>query len=106
MCQSTIVLQLLKPKSIYPMSCQFLVVAGSVTVFWSESLHLSKFLVMTDTQGQCSRSDLIALVKIGSLSKSLCFYEAVQERALIQNTQIHFDTGNNTCVFWVASVVD
>ena len=36
------------------MSCQFLVLAGSVTVFWSESLHLSKFLVMTDTQGQCS----------------------------------------------------
>lgn len=56
--------------------------------------------------GTMFRSDLIALVKIGSLSKSLCFYEAVQERALIQNTQIHFDTGNNTCVFWVVSVLD
>ena len=82
------------------MSCQLLVLSGSCDSFLVRKSTPVEILGDDRHTGTMFGSDLIALPKIGSLSKSLCFYEAVQELPLIQNTQIHFDIGNTTYVLW------
>ena len=98
MCQSTIVLQLLKPKSKYPMSCQLLVLAGSCDSFLVRKSTPVEILGDDRHTGTMFGSDLIALPKTGSLSKSLFLRSCTRATP---NSK-HFDTyiGNITYVPW------